>query len=66
MNKLFGLRYVIIARNKFCKYANYVVSIIRFFTFCVQVQLRELVRWIDYSMNFFCPNIVTHVTPNIT
>ena len=51
MNKLFGLRDVIIARNKFCKYPITVVFIIRFFAFCVHGKLREFVSWIDYYMS---------------
>ena len=50
MGKLLGLRNVMIARNKFCKYPNNVLVILHFFAICVLDKMRVSVRRINYSI----------------
>ena len=51
MDKLLGLRKVIIATDKFCKYSIIVLLILHFFAFFVLDQVRVYIRRVDYFLN---------------
>ena len=50
MDKLFGLRNVNIARNKFCKYPVNVLVILHLSVVCILDKIREFVKRINFSV----------------